>query len=154
MGAVLGVGALAALAALAAAALAIAAIAASRRKKRAQPPPSPDAVVGYILRLNATHFAVALQQPAMMHVAAYRVTAGGAYTPAPEAWLQITLPPAAQCLQVAPASGQGTLQCQLALNQPPTIKEVGLVVTGTAGGKQVQQPVTVELRMDLELEFF
>ena len=136
VGVVVGVGAvgMVAVAGLATAA----ALALRSRGKRAQ-----QEEAHYILQLSADRIELAPGESKPLTVTAWRVTAEGGYVPAPEASIQVQVPPQTSWLQVVPVTGQGSLQCTVSLRQPVTAGDVRLVVTGLAGGARTEAAVTV-----------
>jgi hypothetical protein len=124
-------------------AVAAAAIAAAARTLTNRTPP-PNEQVGYVLQLSANEVTLNLKQPMMIQAAAWQVTADASYLPAPEALLQVVVPPNTPYLQVTPLNGQGQMQFWLTLVDIPPVPQIQLQINAQAsrGGTSANLVIT------------
>lgn len=127
-------------AALAAGVAMISRILSSRRARKPTRPPQ----YGYILQLSAEEIQVEEGKPATVSARVWRVDEQGATSPVPDAPLAVASPDPA--LQVSPDSGKGTIECTVALVQPPSSQIVVLSITAETGGQRVHASVRVVIQ--------
>ncbi len=132
----------AALAAVVAAGVGAAVILRRRGKKAPSKQSSPPK---YILQLSAQSLEVKVGQSAPLFIQAWRITPTGSTVPAPEAVIQVSLPPSLAGLVVTPAMGQGTLECAFSAVNPTQCAQVTATVTASAGGLGAAAQVAVRL---------
>ena len=107
--------------------------------------------VTYVLHLNKDLFELEAGKSDTLQLQGWKVTQGKGYGPAEDMAIQVTAINAPADLLVTPSSGQGSLACTLTAPLTFTQDQATLLCTGSAGGKSVQQTVTIKLLPALEL---
>jgi hypothetical protein len=99
----------------------------------------------YILQLSARILEVKAGQNASLGIEAWRITPQGGYVPAPEAWIQLSMPPSPSALVVTPQIGQGTLTCIFSIPKPIVCDRVLVTISASANGIQTTSQVEVRV---------
>ncbi len=101
---------------------------------------------GYILQVSADLIEMQPDHPVSLQVTVWQVNEGQGYQLAPDATIDIVVPAEAGFLSVTPTTGNGQLQVELSLIQPPASGEVLLQVNAATkdGGKSATVRVLCE----------
>ncbi len=99
----------------------------------------------YILQLNKNYLEIRPKESISLAIQAWRVTPEGVPVAAPEATIQVILPPSAAGLVATPAVGQGTLDCVFTIPKPTECAQLTVTVTASAAGKKVEKQIQVRI---------
>ncbi len=110
-----------------------------------------EELVTYVLHLNKDVFELEAGARDTLQLQGWKVTSGKGYAPAGEMAIQVTAINAPVDMIITPSSGQGSLACTLTAPLTFSQDQAMLLCTGSAGGKSVQQTVTIKLLPALEL---
>lgn len=105
----------------------------------------PEDPVTYVLHLNQDVFELQAGKSDTLQLQGWKVRPGQGYGPADDMAIQVIAQNAPADFRITPTQGQGRLACTLTAPLTFTQDQATLLCTGSAGGKSVQQTVTVKL---------
>ena len=130
-------------------------------KKGAKPDPQPPIYVlqvqGKGLGVKKNLLEVRVREHVPLNIQAWRILPNGTPVPAPEAAIQVSVPPSPAGLVVAPGVGQGRLECAFSIPPKPTIcADLMATVIASAKGVKVRTQVKVSIVpvYELKLEWY
>ena len=124
---------------------------ASGPKKNVKPGKQPQPPK-YILQLSAVNLKVKPGQQAPLNITAWRIAPNGSPVAAPEAAIQVSVPPSPAGLVVSPGMGQGSLNCAFSIPKPTICAELMVTVISTAAGATARAQVKVSIVPVYELK--
>jgi len=127
--------------------------------KAAKTGPQPSKYIlelqGNGLGVNKNSLEVKPRQQVPLYIQVWRIPPDGIPVPAPEATIQVWVPPSPAGLVVSPGAGQGRLECVFSIPKPTLCADLLATVTASAAGTTARAQVKVSITpvYDLKLEW-
>jgi len=121
-----------------------------------QPPRYILELQGKALGVNKNSIEVKARQNVPLIIQAWRIPPNGIPVPAPEAVIQVWVPPSPAGLVVSPGAGQGRLECAFSIPKPTLCADLVATVTASAAGVTARAQVKVSIVpvYELKLEWY